>query len=287
MKWTVPAKTFLLGEYLALLDAPALLLTTKPCFELNATEGHGSPFHPDSPAGQLYLSSPELQAYQFDWYCPYQNKGGLGGSSAEYVALYKAKCELNQTEFTLSNLLETYRNFHRGSVRPSGYDVLAQSQSGIVFIQSPEDLHISANLLWGFENYGFAIAHTGMKLATHEHLKIVEEKLLELPKYKQEMTDIVIDARNAIDSLQIETLVHCINQYYAYLKKLNLVARHTQAHVTEIRRWEGVLAAKGCGAMGADVILFVYEKYMKKNILEKLSLLDLNLLATEQDMFIC
>ena len=35
MKWRIPAKTFLLGEYAAVAGESAIVLTTSPCFELS------------------------------------------------------------------------------------------------------------------------------------------------------------------------------------------------------------------------------------------------------------
>lgn len=55
MKWRIPTKTFLLGEYAALADLGAILLTTPPCFELTLTETPGlDGIHPDSPAGRWW-----------------------------------------------------------------------------------------------------------------------------------------------------------------------------------------------------------------------------------------
>ena len=52
MKWFIPAKTFLLGEYAALAEASAIILTTTPCFELSLSSKKGlSGIHPKSPAG--------------------------------------------------------------------------------------------------------------------------------------------------------------------------------------------------------------------------------------------
>ena len=49
--WTIPAKTFLMGEYAALAGESALLLTTTPHFELSLTDNPGlHGIHPDSPA---------------------------------------------------------------------------------------------------------------------------------------------------------------------------------------------------------------------------------------------
>ncbi|WP_206753639.1 hypothetical protein, partial [Escherichia coli] len=52
MKWQIPAKTFLLGEYADIAGEPANLLTTSPCFALTLTENAKlEGIHPKSPAG--------------------------------------------------------------------------------------------------------------------------------------------------------------------------------------------------------------------------------------------
>ena len=52
--WSIPAKTFLVGEYAALKEQSAILLTTTPCFELRLTSQPGlHGIHPQSPAGRI------------------------------------------------------------------------------------------------------------------------------------------------------------------------------------------------------------------------------------------
>ncbi len=54
MKFFIPGKTFLVGEYAVLLGGAALGLATKPYFELTEAddEKRGNDFHSDSPAGR-------------------------------------------------------------------------------------------------------------------------------------------------------------------------------------------------------------------------------------------
>ena len=41
MNIVIPAKTFLVGEYLALTGGPSIILTTTPCFELRQCNNLG------------------------------------------------------------------------------------------------------------------------------------------------------------------------------------------------------------------------------------------------------
>lgn len=96
MKWLIPAKTFLLGEYAALAGASAILLTTYPCFELTLTSKNNqlSEIHPKSPAG-VWWQQQHLD-HGLIWNDPYTERGGLGASSAQFLASYLASCFLKK-----------------------------------------------------------------------------------------------------------------------------------------------------------------------------------------------
>lgn len=87
MIWRIPAKTFLLGEYAALAQGSAMLLTTNPCFEFGLCDQNKGFIHPDSPAGQ-WLKLQALGDSPTHWFDPYEARGGLGGSSAEFIGAY-------------------------------------------------------------------------------------------------------------------------------------------------------------------------------------------------------
>jgi mevalonate kinase len=94
MVFSVPSKTFLAGEYLAVLGGPSLVIATTPRFRLAMKSADdcfvplrnwSKVFHPESPVG-LFLSSylemyiqqnPALKEMQFQFVDPYQSVGNL------------------------------------------------------------------------------------------------------------------------------------------------------------------------------------------------------------------
>jgi len=113
---SVPGKTFLVGEYLALSGGPSLLVATEPRFVLRvkavAPRGRAAhPFAAASPAGR-YLSRVIRDSEMFEFQDPHQGAGGLGASSAQFALLYawQNNIDVPPTSDTLwSELLRDYR----------------------------------------------------------------------------------------------------------------------------------------------------------------------------------
>ncbi|WP_229776915.1 hypothetical protein, partial [Alicyclobacillus cellulosilyticus] len=122
MVWSIPAKTFLLGEYAVLANGPALILTTSPCFKISmVAESSLSGIHPESPAGKYWTNCKQAKGLSF--YDPYHGLGGMGASSAQFIGAYLAS--LTDSEpVHVSSLLETYFNYawNGKGLCPSGYD---------------------------------------------------------------------------------------------------------------------------------------------------------------------
>ena len=279
MKWTIPAKTFLLGEYAALEGASALLVTTSPFFELTLSPSQLAPtIHPHSPAG-LWWSKHQINDYNLSFVDPYQGCGGLGASSAQFIGAYLASCYLQENTPTLKNMLEAYYQcaWNGQGHRPSGYDVIAQTQSGCVFInKQQEQLH---SYDWSFHDLSFVLIHTGTKLATHHHL---QEATLTLPV--DELSAIVDKAKEALEQNNSSLFIESINNYHHQLVNLNLLAKHSLTFIQELRNYPEVLAIKGCGALGADIILIISLKTQIASLKKKLHSLNKRILASEADL---
>lgn len=279
MKWSIPAKTFFLGEYAAIAEASAILLTTNPCFEISLIdERRLEGIHPQSPAG-IYWSKLSFGKglAAFD---PYHGKGGMGASSAQFLAAYLASsCLQNKAPDTDEMLKLYYQSAWQGrGLRPSGYDLLAQSQASLVFINRQQRLLRTCR--WPFQDISFILIHTGQKLATHEYLFSAI-----LPGDIHVLNDIVEKAVHALESTDSDTLIGTVSAYYRHLLGLNLVARHTQAAIETLTRDKDILAAKGCGAMGADVILLLVKKEQCLDLAQKLKHLPHTVLATDADLY--
>ena len=75
LQLSVPSKTFLLGEYVALNGGPAIVLCTAPRFELrvekNSSHAKYENIHPQSPAGKLIAKNSFYQKYDLHFIDPY------------------------------------------------------------------------------------------------------------------------------------------------------------------------------------------------------------------------
>lgn len=252
MKWTIPAKTFLVGEYAALEGGSAIILTTSPSFSLSLVAGDAhSGLHPESPAGQWWATH-RIPNQSLAWHDPYQGKGGLGASSAQFIGVYLASCHSLQIKPSPQVLLEAYfQSCWTGEgIRPSGYDVTAQTQNRCVYINRQQQQLECYD--WVFKDLAFLLLHSGQKLATHYHLR--HHAFTEVTNDLSAITEL---ARQAFQANNSTLLIEAVNNYQQQLHALNLVAAHSLAHLKRLKQKYPILAAKGCGAMGADVLLLV------------------------------
>lgn len=280
-KWSIPAKTFLLGEYSALADKGAILLTTQPCFELTLTENPGlQGIHPDSPAGQCWrlIGNPQ---YGLHWHDPFNHCGGMGASSAQFLGAYLAASDLIETTPTQANMLELYWQcaWSGQGLRPSGYDVMAQSLSGCVSINRSEN-HCSV-FPWPFDDLAFILIHTNNKLATHHHLQDAT-----LSDNIDLLNSIVLSAKQAFIQSDSKALINAVNAYHDALVSMSRVCPQTLQLIETIRKNPNVLAIKGCGAMGADVLLLLTSKKNAQALQADLQAKQFTLLATTESLLI-
>lgn len=278
MKWLIPAKTFLLGEYAAVAEASALLLTTTPCFELTLTSQRGlSGIHPESPAGLWWLKQNPEQGVS--WTDPYAGRGGLGASSAQFLASYLASCFLKNTAADLNHMLAAYyeSSWTGKGLRPSGYDVIAQSQHGCVYINKQKKQIKSFD--WPFSDVSFFLLHTGVKLPTHHHLQEVC-----LPDEIDYLSFLVDETKQAFEQVDSAKLIKSINNYHQKLSELNLVAEHSLKFINEFKQFPEILAIKGCGALGADVLLLVTSTDEAPVLTDRLKMHHWTILATEKNI---
>lgn len=278
--WLIPAKTFFLGEYAALKDQSAIVLTTSPCFELRP---HSKPglqgIHPESPAGRWWARS-QIHDYGFDWYDPYQGIGGMGASSAQFLAVYLACAHLNNQTIDLDRLIHDYRQIatSQTSITPSGYDVLAQCAQGLVYLN--RQTAISTELTWPFRDLGFILLHSQKKMATHTHLQS-----LVLTQATDSLSDLVELAKTAFDTTISHDLVTAVRSYHQVLREQNWVAPHTLGLIEKLYQETPALAIKGCGAMGADVILLLMEQSQISDQMSQLQQAGWHILASHASIY--
>lgn len=260
---SVPGKSFLAGEYLALKEGPCLLFSSLPRFELRARTGSGGVegIHPDSPAGKLIRDHQDFfNGYDLSFVDPHEGRGGWGASTAQFLTAFvlnewRESCELETLKsLSISRLLESYWKYSWNGLgyRPSGADLVAQYKGSLTLFEKRAGLVAVHG--WTFAEIDFALIPTNHKLPTHVHLK-------ELRNFDESALEEALNIlRSALQSGDSAEFVRGIQANAKALDDLHFVADHTRALCTEMMRKPGVLAAKGCGAMGADVMLVVFEK---------------------------
>ncbi len=241
MKIVCPSKTFLSGEYAAIDGGPAILLATPPYFALE-----------DS-----------------DFIDPYHGAGGFGASGARVV--------LGLKKMGYVDPWQVWASYQQSGWGGSGADVVAQWMGGITFFHAEKK--IIENIIWPFENLFIALIHTGNKVQTHKHLQELSRHHRESgdPANFKSLGSIVLQTYQALKRADQPSFLKTIQDYVIELDKLNLVCDHTKEILSKMKKRPYILAAKGCGALGADVILTVVEKKSQQSFLNWIGSEKLNL----------
>jgi mevalonate kinase len=270
---SVAGKTFVAGEYLALLGGPALVLSTEPRFRLQVSGGavnSENPFHPESPAGKLWaMDASFFSQYLIRFQDPYQI-GGFGASSAQFALLH-AFWQLKEDIFAEAErffdwheMLHDYRAIAKTEgYAPSGADVVGVCAGGLTWFDRNNGK--VQTFAWPFQDMDFFVSHTGRKLATHEHLKSLTAFSVE--GFEMAMNQI----HQGLIHIQFEDFLAGMKQYRQLLSEKNWVTEFTSQMVEKLEKNSKILFAKGCGAMGSDVILVFCEKCHSKDVQSSLS----------------
>lgn len=278
--WAIPAKTFLVGEYAALKDQAAILLTTTPCFELRPSPQPGlQGIHPESPAGRWWAQA-KVRDQGFIWVDPYQGLGGLGASTAQFLSVYQACASLGHQTVCPQQVLQDYWELstHQGGQRPSGYDLMAQGSQGCVYLN--RRTNTTQNYAWPFADLGFILVHSRQKLATHHHLKT-----LVLTDITDELSELVEYAHAAFKNQSSYHLVEAVKAYHQILTQQGWVADHSLACIQRLYQETQALAIKGCGAMGADVLLLLVRQSQMTAEIERLTQAGWQILANHNQVY--
>jgi mevalonate kinase len=266
MSWQVsaPSKTFLVGEYVALQGGPTLILTTAPRFSLHITayRQHYHPFKAQgitaaSPAGQfLRQTADEWHGLGLNFYDPYHGIGGFGASTAQLVmvmafAKWRKRYQLStlQIAYDPETMVQNYQKltWKGEGVAPSGADFIAQWHGNIcLFHRQAKQL---LQFEWPFPDIQWVLIHTGQKLVTHHHL-------CHLPSVDTvPLATLAAQANQSLQTANAQEFVAAVQAYGDALQQQQLVTPFSKQLLTQLQQRPEVLAAKGCGAMGADVVL--------------------------------
>ncbi|MDR3187017.1 MAG: hypothetical protein LBT63_01120 [Holosporaceae bacterium] len=266
MIFSAKSKTFLVGEYAVLFGGSAVLLATDPEFKLLAARtttgeslagiGDGSAAH------KFYLAHKNVfKNLSIRFTDPFNGAGGLGASSAQFVLLYKLYLRLSGGNFDAKSFLEEYRTLATcgtASLKPSGADCLTQCYNHSICF-SPHDGSVG-KIEWDFPHLDFAIFRTGFKVVTHEHLRELR------PMDVSELKEFSSGALQSFVDGDEDSLVENVQNFFNALKEMRLVLEQISNLVEKILKLDGVLAAKGCGAMGADTIITIFFREQKNNV---------------------
>jgi mevalonate kinase len=279
---SIPSKTFILGEYLATQGEPCLIANTKPDFKLYLTPNNnvnhqGIAAH--SPAGQYAQKLAHIfNEFQVCFQDPHQQPGGFGASSAQFLALYAIYQHFINQNIEPHKLLQSYWRCYcqKQGLKPSGADVVAQFMGHLSYIDRNQNRF--CNLLWPFEDINFYLLRTPNKVNTHLHLRTAP------PFNHLPLKNIMQAAWQALHNKDSQQMVACINDYYQALLQQQLVDPSSETLIATLMQQPWIQAAKGCGALGADVLLVITAPEYEAKLRHLASQLSLNLIASNEQL---
>ena len=279
---TVPSKTFLLGEYVALKGGPVLVLTTEKYFKLLVTLNREQKIdvqgiHMKSPAGKLIKSKVDFyKHYAIKFIDPYPNLGGFGASTAQFIMVMALKKHISSQSIQDVEFLEEYNKFawDGEGIPPSGADLVSQLHGKICFFHKVKKE--VKTFVWPFSDVEYGLIHTGSKLVTYTYLK----KLSDFNELA--LAPIVQAALVSLNDANSKSFIECIKNYADVLQAQDLVAEKTQEILKLLAENPDILACKGCGALGADVILILFKSSKKNDVISWVKENMLNLVVCGQ-----
>jgi hypothetical protein len=275
MTYTVPAKTFLIGEYSALVGGSVLGLATGPGFEVqyNAMTDHKFPFHADSPAGKLYFQNKNLlNKSRITLTEKFKNLGGFGKSTAEYLSALIPLLELKSENF--NQIRKQYQALSSGSA--SGADLAIQYFGKVTYFDGLHNCYSSVD--WKFKDYDFILVSTGNKLKTHEHVSSLNlDDIKKFPLVSDPIVQLYFN-----DSAQI--FFQGLKEWSTFLAGQGLQSPLSLHIKNSLESNADVICAKPCGAMGADVIMVICEMDKSTHVQKVISEMNLVVQGTSKNL---
>lgn len=283
-----PSKTFIIGEYAVLDGGHGVVVGTGPRFEMKfreiqqGEESYIKGLSPQGPPMDFLRDNLEIFSdFQIDMYDPHEHRGGFGWSSAQFLFLYFLKVWVENgkphslPEINREEILHSFLSYSWDGEgwAPSGLDILSQLEGGLLFLQSPRK--VSEGKLepiefgdyekldkWPFEEIQFCLIRTGNKIATHSHLSNLQHiGTASLAKLGH-------DVGNSLMNPNEENFIDGINSFREALREQDLVDPSSWNTQQELLSRPEVLGIKGCGALGADVLLLVLVDELMDDFME-------------------
>lgn len=280
---SAPSKTFLVGEYAVLCQAPALVLNTSPRFELRVVKGEFSVSGiPEGAPAWRWIEQrrPVLDGWQIEFVDRHHGMGGLGASGAQFLLAHCLTTFL-QSSFAqvlsgprLEDVWNDLQVLSKG--QGSGADVLAQATGHVALVDVGS---ASATALpWPYPELDWVILRTHQKVATHEHLRDLDRTQLSL------LAKPANDCVAAFGRSGAEVFLGRLKEFAARLKEFGLQAATTVTLVNSLEREDWCLLAKGCGALGADTVLCLFPSEERERALAFLRKQSLQVIASKTDL---
>ena len=287
-----PYKTFLLGEYAVLENGQAIMLATRPGFSLSVQMNsrdmtwpmieEAFSLHPNCPVTPLWYQAFHDKPFSVSNMC--RAKKGFGASGAwmwlvwliKYFHVHGHWPILDHSFFFegMTRYRDLYQDFPRLK-RPSGADMACQFYGGLSYV----DVNIMSveAVSWPFHNLGFVLIATGFTLLTHQHLASLRE-------ISSDFQVILLDALAACQNQDEDGFVRAFKYYQQALLSEGLQYTQTTECIEALSVCPGFVAAKGCGALGAEVICLLYKQEQKVELDRYLCASSYVVIATEEDL---
>lgn len=276
MIYHIPGKTFLLGEYAALLGGSVLGLATSPGFEVSYQTGtqsgqnFKSAFPTGSPAATAHKDQPDLHIKFVDLI----KLGGFGKSTAEYLSVILPDLNQNSDFSALKNHYKKIAESSGSAV--SGLDLAIQLYGEVMHFDASTNSCTTSS--WQFPKIEFFLISTGVKIKTHEHLQQIN--LIDLKDFPA-VSDRLIQQCLIGDETD---LVTAVNEWSLFLASHKLVHEHSANLQAALLKNNEILAAKPCGALGADVILVLCDAEKASHVKAAILNMDLSVVASSKDL---
>lgn len=259
----IPSKVMLIGEYGVLAGGPAIMAPAQPRFTLQIVESENfeHPFQANSPAGRLLESAFKrdfelLKNSRLIWLDPIGGRGGLGESTASFVAVVRWLTELGILSGDTRALWHLYRKLQpKGmALLPSGADLLVQAEASWLLVGPVPDFVPFKEPRLASQIQVFSATHLpNRKVRTHEHLQKIDEALVQ--KVKSATLQVMAQAVAAIIQNKTEEFGRALNSFAESLFKLDLEHPQTTRIRRKLQNTTGVFGVKGCGALMADTLI--------------------------------
>ena len=254
MQLSAPSKTFLLGEYAVLANHPCLLLSTAPrfCVLVSKQNNQHAPcqyenFSTQGPVKALQTDvNAQLQGYRFVFVDPYQGTGGFGASCAQYGLLYQAYSQLTQQN---TDPLDCLKHYVKHGLSGSGAALISQFNGGITLFDPAKQQYKA--LSWPWQHITAVLLKTQQTVPTHVHLDTLPSQSYDA------LACITRSGLNALEQADDHALITAVREFNHTLIIMGLSCDNTKNLCQQLMNCPFVLATKGCGALGADVILTI------------------------------